>query len=82
MENGKRQSMYIDKYRYKIQEQKEVPVWYTGMYRSIYSTGYTVSKLFFLFHIIRMQENQFFILMQQEVKPISRIRSLSVLIVF
>jgi hypothetical protein len=25
--------VYIDKCRYEIREQKEVPVWYTGMYR-------------------------------------------------
>jgi hypothetical protein len=26
--------------QYEIQEQKEVPVWYTGIYRPILSTGY------------------------------------------
>jgi hypothetical protein len=31
--------VYIDKCRYEVQEQKEVPVWYTGIYRSILSTG-------------------------------------------
>jgi hypothetical protein len=31
--------VYIDKCRYEIQEQKEVPVWYTGIYRPISSTG-------------------------------------------
>jgi hypothetical protein len=30
--------VYIDKLRYEIQEQKEIPVWYTGIYRSILST--------------------------------------------
>jgi hypothetical protein len=29
--------VYIDKRRYDIQEQKEVPVWYTGIHRSISS---------------------------------------------
>jgi hypothetical protein len=24
--------LYVDKCRYEIQEQKEVPVWYTGIY--------------------------------------------------
>jgi hypothetical protein len=28
----------FDKCRYEIQEQKEVTVWYTGIYRSILST--------------------------------------------
>jgi hypothetical protein len=32
--------VYIDKCRYEIQEQKEVPVWYTGIYRPISSTEY------------------------------------------
>jgi hypothetical protein len=31
--------IYIDKCLYEVQEQKEVPVWYTGIYRSILSTG-------------------------------------------
>jgi hypothetical protein len=30
--------VYVDKSRYKIQEQKEVPVWYTGIYQLISST--------------------------------------------
>jgi hypothetical protein len=30
--------VYIDKCRYEIQEQKEVPVCYTGIHRSISST--------------------------------------------
>jgi hypothetical protein len=30
--------VYIDKCRYEIQEQKEVPVRYTGIYRRISST--------------------------------------------
>jgi hypothetical protein len=30
--------VYIDKSRYEIQEQKEVPVWYTGIYRPISNT--------------------------------------------
>jgi hypothetical protein len=35
--NGKRKMAvaYIDKYRYEIQEQKEVPVWYTGPFRAL-----------------------------------------------
>jgi hypothetical protein len=32
--------VYIDKCRYEIQEQKEVPVRYTGIYRPISSTEY------------------------------------------
>jgi hypothetical protein len=32
--------LYIDKCRYEMQEQK-VPVWYTGIYRLISSTGDT-----------------------------------------
>jgi hypothetical protein len=32
--------MYVDKCRYEIQEQKEVPVWYTGIYGPISSTGW------------------------------------------
>jgi hypothetical protein len=32
-------SLFTDKYRYEIQEQREVPVWYTGIYRSISSTA-------------------------------------------
>jgi hypothetical protein len=31
--------VYIDKCRYEIQERKEVPVCYTGVYRPISSTG-------------------------------------------
>jgi hypothetical protein len=30
--------IYIDKFRYEIQEQREVPVCYTGMYQPISST--------------------------------------------
>jgi hypothetical protein len=30
---------YIDKRRYETQEQKVVPVWYSGIYRPILSTG-------------------------------------------
>jgi hypothetical protein len=30
--------LYADKGRYEIQEQKEVPAWYIGMYRRISST--------------------------------------------
>jgi hypothetical protein len=30
--------VYIGKHRYEIQEQKEVPVWYTGTYRPISNT--------------------------------------------
>jgi hypothetical protein len=33
----------IDKCRYEIQEQKEVPVWYIGTYRPISSTAYSSS---------------------------------------
>jgi hypothetical protein len=32
--------VYIDKCQYEIQEQKEVPVWYTGIYRPISRTAY------------------------------------------
>jgi hypothetical protein len=32
---------YIDKCRYEIQEQTEVPVWYTVIYRLISSTALT-----------------------------------------
>jgi hypothetical protein len=31
--------VYIGKCRYEIQEQKEVPVWYTGIYRPISSSA-------------------------------------------
>jgi hypothetical protein len=31
--------IYINKSRYEIQEQKEFPVWYTGIYNPISSTG-------------------------------------------
>jgi hypothetical protein len=31
--------VYIDKCRYKIQEKKEFPVWYTSKYRFIWSAG-------------------------------------------
>jgi hypothetical protein len=34
--------VYIKKCRYEIEEQKEVPVWYTGIYRPISSTDYTL----------------------------------------
>jgi hypothetical protein len=44
--NGKKinvySSLYTDKCRYEIQEQREVPVWYTGIYRPISSTGHNV----------------------------------------
>jgi hypothetical protein len=30
---------HVDKCRYEIQEYKEVPVWYTGIYRPISSTA-------------------------------------------
>jgi hypothetical protein len=33
----------VDKSRYEIQEQKEVPVWYTGMCWPISSTGYVIN---------------------------------------
>jgi hypothetical protein len=32
---------HIDNCRYEIQEQKKVPVWHTGIYRPISSTGLT-----------------------------------------
>jgi hypothetical protein len=35
-------TVYIDM-RYEIQEQKEVPVWYTGIYPPISSTAYKTS---------------------------------------
>jgi hypothetical protein len=35
--------VYVDKFRYEIQEQKEVPVWYTGIYRPISSTAYSLT---------------------------------------
>jgi hypothetical protein len=40
--NEKRLNGYssTDKCRHEIQEQKEVPVWYTGIYRPISSTGH------------------------------------------
>jgi hypothetical protein len=31
--------VYIDKCQYEIQEQKEIPVYYTDIYRPISSTG-------------------------------------------
>jgi hypothetical protein len=33
--------LYIDKSRYDIQEQKEVAVWYIGIYGRVSNTGYT-----------------------------------------
>jgi hypothetical protein len=36
--------VYIDKYQHEIQEQKEVPVWYTGIYQSISSTGFYLNN--------------------------------------
>jgi hypothetical protein len=36
-------TVYIDMRRYEIQEQKEVPVWYTGIYPPISSTAYKIS---------------------------------------
>jgi hypothetical protein len=43
--NGKRQMdiVYIDKFQYEIQEQKEVPVRYTAIYRPISST--TINRI-------------------------------------
>jgi hypothetical protein len=32
--------VYIGKFRYEIQDQKEVPVWYTGISRLISNTTY------------------------------------------
>jgi hypothetical protein len=32
-------AVHIEKCRYEIQELKDVPVWYTGKYRPISSTG-------------------------------------------
>jgi hypothetical protein len=32
--------VYIDKSRYEIQEQKDVPVWYNSIHQPISSTGY------------------------------------------
>jgi hypothetical protein len=32
--------VYVDKSRYEIQEQKEISVWYAGIYRLISSTGH------------------------------------------
>jgi hypothetical protein len=34
--------IYIDKFRYEIQEHKEVPIWYTGIERPISNTDHTV----------------------------------------
>jgi hypothetical protein len=36
--------MYIGKWWYEIQEQNEVPVWYTGTYRPISSNAYMQAK--------------------------------------
>jgi hypothetical protein len=36
--------VHIEKCRYEIQELKDVPVWYTGKYRPISSTGSTSDK--------------------------------------
>jgi hypothetical protein len=33
-------TLYIYKCRYETKEQKEVPIWYTGIYRPISSTAY------------------------------------------
>jgi hypothetical protein len=38
--------IYTDKCRYEIQEQKEVPVWYPGTYRSILSITTTTVKIY------------------------------------
>jgi hypothetical protein len=38
--------IYIDKFRCEIQEQKEVPVWYTGIYRSI--SNAVLTQIFFM----------------------------------
>jgi hypothetical protein len=38
--------IYIDKSRYEVQEQKEVSVWYTGIYLHISSTGLDARELF------------------------------------
>jgi hypothetical protein len=39
-------AIYIDKHRYEIEEQKEVPVWCTGIYRPISSTDYIRGLLY------------------------------------
>jgi hypothetical protein len=38
--------LYIDKCRYEIQEQKEVPIWYTGTHRPVSSTSAVVPGAF------------------------------------
>jgi hypothetical protein len=37
--------VYIDKCRCEIQKQKEVPVWYTGIYRSISNIIYITTMI-------------------------------------
>jgi hypothetical protein len=32
--------VYVDECRYEIQEQEEVPVWYTGPFRALLTTNY------------------------------------------
>jgi hypothetical protein len=46
--------VYTDKCRYEIQEQKEVPVWYTGIYRPISSTAVQVNVYLMYFEFLEM----------------------------
>jgi hypothetical protein len=46
--------MEIWKCRYEIQEQKEIPVWYTGIYRPISSTGNNrITRQFYMLGILK-----------------------------
>jgi hypothetical protein len=37
-------TVHIDKFRYEIQEHKDIPVWYTGIYRYISCTDYFLKQ--------------------------------------
>jgi hypothetical protein len=50
--------VHIDKCRYEIQEQKEFPVWYTGVYRPIKST--VTNSIFTNHYIIRRYITQIY----------------------
>jgi hypothetical protein len=48
MEKRYRDIVCIDKCRYEIQEQNEIPEWYTGIYRPISSTGNILILVFWV----------------------------------
>jgi hypothetical protein len=59
----------IDKCRYEIQEQKGIPVWYTGIHRPISNTGYrfksydlkfrVYNEFYFMYHNVTTYEPYF-----------------------